>query len=78
MKLREIKLINTGLGEIICRSGWVDVNANFAQIAEAISVKLEQLDVGVSENDGKADSIRNACMKINRNFRAIEARLGAS
>lgn len=76
MKLHEIKVVACDGFEIIDRKGWNDINDNFKQVAEALSVDLEYICTGACIGDLQADPIREACRKVNSNFRIVESMIG--
>lgn len=54
------------------REDWLMVNENFKEIHDKTGIELEMLNCGEAPNDGTGDLVRDACMKMNRNFKKIE------
>lgn len=50
------------------RGDFLAINENFEMAAERTGLDLEMINCGEAPYDKTGDSIRDACLKINRNF----------
>jgi hypothetical protein len=60
------------------RGDFLALNENFKQVSSKTGIVLEMVDCGKYPNDGTADSMREAMMKVNRNFEKIAAWVNGS